>query len=83
MESDNNRPIEVKGIAEANSMQPYRYSVGDFYSHKELVKIHSIKLEKINFPINGDPFEYMYYVGRDIDGNKLFAFKAETVNMFL
>lgn len=83
MESDKNRPIEVRGIAEANSEQPCRYSVGDFWNYKDSIKIHSIKLEKINFPINGDPFEYMYYVGRDIDGNKLFAFKAETVNIFL
>lgn len=68
----------VQSITEAFSMQPVCFYVGMNYN-KSIVAI--IALEKISIPVNGDPYEYQYYVGRDENGNKLFQYRAETVNV--
>lgn len=69
---------EVDSITEAFSMQPVCYMVGGYVSH---TKIACIILEAINIPINGEPYTYQYYIGYDENGNKLFQFKQETVNV--
>lgn len=73
--------MKVKSITEAFSMQPCTLRVGDYYNETEGVRIASIDLEVINIPVNGDPYDYKYYVGRDKNGNKLFQYKAEAVNV--
>lgn len=69
---------EISGVSEAFSMQPAAWYVGMALNGKICA---SIKLERIDFPINGDPMEYRFYVGRDKDGNKMFQLRAEACNV--
>ena len=72
---------KVKSITEAFSQQPITMYVGMIYDYDKQIKVSAINLEIINVPINGDPFDYRFYVGRDENGNKLFQFRAETVSV--
>ncbi len=70
----------IYSISEAFSMQPASFYLG-MPIYPDQRKVAVIAKEKINFPVAGDPFEYWYYVGRDDEGNKLFEYRAETVNV--
>ena len=66
---------QIYSISEAFSMQPTPLHVGgNTISGK---KIARIMLQEIK--CNGDPFEA--YIGYDADGNKLFHYLKNTVNV--
>jgi len=69
---------KVQGITEAFSMQPACYYVGANYQR---CKIERIELEfEPTWPNGMERDEYVYH-GYDIDGNILFEFLANTVNV--
>ena len=70
---------EIQSVCEAFSMQPQYLYVGQMFADK--IKVATIQLETINFPINGEPMQYKFYVGRDENGNKLFQMRAEATNV--
>lgn len=61
---------KIKWITEAFSVEPGTFIVGQ-------QNIHSINLEEVIY--DGDPFQF--YIARDIHGNKVVQYKANTVNI--
>lgn len=73
--------VKVQSISEAFSHQPITFYVGMMHDYDKQVKVATIDLEIINIPINDDPYDFRFYVGRDENGNKLFQFRADTVSV--
>lgn len=73
-----NTEQNIYSISEAFSMQPSHIYLGMINTG---MKVSVIKIEKINHPVNGQPYEYDYYVVRDESGNKIAQYRAETMNV--
>lgn len=77
---------KIKSLSEAFSMQPMSYTVGEklnrYYSTKPGPVLARIEAEVKNYPVAGDPFECYYFVGYDDEGNVLFEFRRESMNVF-
>lgn len=69
----------IKAIQEAFSSQAAYYGIGTVIDSRPIERIEK---ERRNFPINGDPMEYDFYVGYDKNNQKIFEFRAETCNVF-
>lgn len=68
---------EVEQITEAFSMQPRSFYVGQKFGGHDGVHVARIKLEDRG--LYGNPKDY--YIGYDKNGNELFKFMVETVNV--
>ena len=69
----------VQSITEAFSMQPNCFYVGMFFT--DGIKLTHIELEfEPNWPNGAERAEYVYH-GYDCDGNILFEYLANTVNV--
>lgn len=73
--------VKVNSITEAFSQQPAKFYVGMIYDYNKQIRVDTINLEIINIPICGDAYHYRFYVGRDENGNKLFQYRADSVNV--
>lgn len=69
---------KIKSVSEAFSTQPLYAYVGMTING---AKINSIELESINFPVNGEPYMYRFFVGRDDKGDIIFQLRAEATNV--
>jgi len=75
---------KIKSISEAFSMQPKHIEVCTDYEHyyDKSQAVKEIKLERIEIGKRcGDPVEELYYVGYNFEGQKIFQYIANTVNV--
>lgn len=74
---------KVKSITEAFSQQPAYFSITDKPSSFDpKSSIAEIVLENHTIGTNcGDPVEQLYYVGKNFDGEMIFRYVANSVNV--